>query len=158
MEQLLSRSILFLIISIVMTSCNFHVIKKPGPQVSWSVVQAKENKTFICSYKLKDSTINGIKIEAIFAERKYSSDGGFFSKFDIDCCESQLVIVSVNYLASEGAGFSVKWDIPGFNLYSSNLIYQDYKGGLFPDSIPISVISLKNKQIIEKHTLYKIIP
>jgi len=50
------------------------------------------------------------------------------------------VIVSVNYLASEGSGFGVKWDVPGFNLYSSNLIYQDHKGILFPDSIPISVI------------------
>jgi hypothetical protein len=155
MGQLLNRSILFIILSVAITSCGFHVVKNPGPQISWSVVQAKENKTFICSYKLKDS-INGIKIESIFAERKYSSDGGFFSKIDFDCCESQLVFVSVNHLASEGTGFGVKWSIPGFNLYSSYLIYKDFKGVIFPDSIPISVVSIKDKQIIEKHTLYKI--
>ncbi|MGY4384643.1 hypothetical protein ACVWYN_001669 [Pedobacter sp. UYP24] len=69
MERLLIRSILFLIISIVLISCKFHVLKNPGPQVSWSVAQAKENNTFICSYRIKDSTLNGVKIEAIFAER-----------------------------------------------------------------------------------------
>lgn len=139
-----------------MVSCDFHVVKNPGLQLSWSASQAKENNTFICSYKLEDSTINGVKIEAVFAERKYSSDGGFFSGYNIDCCKSQLVIVSADYLASEGTGFSVDWDIPEFNLYSSNLIYSDYKGTLFPDSIPISVLSTKDKRIIQKLTLYKV--
>jgi|688.fasta_scaffold289736_2 hypothetical protein len=157
MGQLLSRSILIAAISILFSSCDFQVVKNPGPQISRSVKQAIENNTFICSYKLCDSSINGVRIESVFVEKKYFSDGSFFSKFDVDCCKSQLVIVSVNYLASEGTGFSVNWDIPYFNLYSSNIIYRDYEGLLFPDSIPLKVVSIKgkNKNVIQELTLYK---
>jgi len=156
MVRFLDNSILFIIISIVLASCDFHVVKNPGPQLSWSIAQAKKNNTFICSYRPSDSTINGVKIEAVFAERKYSSDGGFFSKFDIDCCKSQLVFVSADYLASEGTGFSVDWDIPNFNIYSSKLVYRDYKGVVFPDSIALLAISKKDKHIIQQITLFKV--
>src|SRR6478609_4164326 len=95
---------LFTLLFASLTSCDFHVIKRTGPQYSRSVNQAKQNQTFICEYKLKDSVINGVKIKSIFAERKYSHDGGFFSKFEIDCCNSQLVLVSKDYLASDVNG------------------------------------------------------
>lgn len=157
MERLLNlKWILILAVSILMVSCNFRVVKKPGPQLSWSVSQSKENNTFICGYKLDDSIINGVKIESIFAEKKYSSDGGLFSGYNIDCCKSQLVIVSRDYLASDGTGFSVDWEIPNFYAFSSSIIYCDYNSNNFPDSIPLSVISLKDKRIIEKLTLHKV--
>jgi len=158
--QLLHRSklnscFLFLLLSVFFSSCDFHLVKNPGPQISWSIKQAKENNTFIGAYKAKDRLLDSISIEVVFAEKKYSSDGGLFSKFDIDCCKSQLVIVTDNYLASEGKGFSVDWTISDFSLYSSNIIYKDYDKGSFPDSIPISVVSLKNKRVLQRLTLYK---
>ncbi|MFD0766123.1 hypothetical protein ACFQZI_14765 [Mucilaginibacter lutimaris] len=46
-------------------------------------------------------------------------------------------------------------DIPG-NVQSNINYFETNKGTLLPDSIPISVISLENKKIIVKKTLYKI--
>ena len=54
---------------------------------------SKKHDTFICEYKLSGDKINGLKIESIFAEKKYWLGEGFWSRFDINCCESQLIIV-----------------------------------------------------------------
>ena len=150
-------SIFFTLLVVLLTSCDFHVVKRTGPQYSWFVDQAKQKKTFICEYRLSDSTIKGVKIESVFAEHKYFHDGGFFSKFDIDCCNSQLVVVSKDYLASYGTGYSVDWDIPQFEIYSSNIIYRDYKGTAVPDSILLKVIAKSDSRVIQSITLRKVV-
>ena len=97
-----------------------------------------------------------MKIESVFAEHKYSHDGGLFSKFDVDCCNSQLVVVSNGCLASDGIGYSVDWDISQFKIYSSNIIYRDYKGVNLPDSITLDVLSMHGKNVIQRVVMQKV--
>jgi hypothetical protein len=147
------------ILLLFLTSCQFHNIETPGAQISWSVAEAKKNNTFICGYKLPGNKINGIKIETIFAEKKYSSDGGYFSKYQIDSINSQLVIVAKDYMAKDGLGLGVNWNISGFNPYSGKITYRNYNFKSFPDSIPIIITAITGKdstKVVEKLTLYKI--
>jgi hypothetical protein len=158
MGRLSDRSLSLWIVGILLlTSCDFHVNNRTGPQYSWSVAQSKDNRSFICEYRLNNSIINGVDIKNVVAEHAYSSDGGLFSKYDIDCCNSQIVIVSKSYLASDGRGYSVDWDISGFKVYSSNIIYRELKGVNLPDSITLFVRSKKNNSVLQTLTLHKVV-
>ncbi len=65
---------------LMLSACDFNVTDSPGPQISSSIEIAKKNGTFLCEYKGKkpDSTSNKIPIEAIFLEKKYRREKGFF--------------------------------------------------------------------------------
>ena len=149
--------ILFALLGIT-TSCQFHLVKNPGPQISSSISESKNNNTFICQYRLSNKTINGVKIACAFAEKKYSSDGGLFSHYDINCCKSQLVIVSSSYLASDGKGFDITWKMRDFNLFNGKIIYRDYNTMMPPDSISLNVVAIKARdstEAIGRFVLYK---
>ncbi len=136
-------------------ACNFRVVKQPGSQYSTSVVYSKEVDAFICEYLPIDSLFNGVVIESIFAERKYSSNGGFLSGFENDCCNAQLIVVSKSYLASDGRGYGVDWEIPNFTLRSGSLISCDYKGVAIPDTIRLNIKRKNDGKPIHNVVLYK---
>jgi hypothetical protein len=139
--------------------CRFHYIENPGSQISSSIKVSKENSVFINAYKPNLDSINGILIDTVFAEKKYSSDGGFFSNYRIDSDKLQLIIVTHDYLVRDGKGFGVDWIIQGFNPYSGKITYRDYKQRELPDSMVMEVDSMNNghlTHIIGKLTLYKI--
>jgi len=65
--------------------------------------------------------------------------------------------VSKQYLASDGQGFRVDWNVQGFNLHSGNIIYQNYRGVVFPDTITISIINSNSNLFLNKKlVLYKV--
>jgi hypothetical protein len=115
-----------------------------GPQYSWSIQDAKKNKTFICEFKAESSVIEGSKIESIFAEKQYKSDGGFFSGYQIDSCKSQIVFVSKDYLTKEGKGYGVNWQMEGFQTYSGKIIFRKFNTSQFPGKIKIKVFKILN--------------
>jgi len=146
-------------ICFLLSSCDFNVNDSPGDQMSMSIKEAKRHGTFICEYKIKGGVINGVRIKTVFAERKFLREDGLLLRKRINCCESQLVIVSTQPLSNEATGYDFDWKISGFESPGTFLIYKDYNGILFPDSIPITVVAVKGKdstQFIEKRTLYKI--
>jgi hypothetical protein len=150
-----------MLICFLLSSCDFNINDGPGPKISSSVKESQKHGTFICAYKLRDNYISGIRIQTIFAEKKFLREKGFFLKKVISCCESQLIIVSsTEPFSTQSSGYGVNWKITGFVTPSpfASVIYRDYKGMLFPDSIPITVMAIKGKdsaQIIQRLTLYK---
>lgn len=123
------------------SACDFNINDSPGPQMSFSVKEAKKHGTFICAYSVKDSVINGIKISSIFAEKKFWRDEGVLEKKTINCRESQLVIISDSCLSCDGIGpYDSKWNISGFDLKSSYAICANFKGTTFHDRMPIKLI------------------
>jgi hypothetical protein len=153
--------LLFLLQWAFLTGCDFNINDGPGPKMSSSVDESQQHGTFICAYKLKLDTLQGIRIQTIFAERKFYREQGLWEKKVINCCESQLVMVSSTQpFSTQSAGYGVNWKIAGFITPSpfASIIYRDYKGVLFPDSIPIKIVAIKGKdstQIIQRLTLYK---
>ena len=150
--------LLLLTFSYFFYSCKFNITDNPGPQISTTIKTSKDCGSFICAYNIKGSNINGLRVESIFAEKKYSLGEGIFGKFSLDCCESQLIIsfkddntmTTLNEVAQN-------WEILGFKLKNSKIITKDYKGILFPDSIQIVMVpDLSNKAGFENLTLYKI--
>lgn len=142
MKKLLN--LLFMICCVTNFSCDFNINHMPGPQLSWSIDQAKKYKTFICEYKVPGNRINGQPIREIFAERKYSRDIGLLSAKEIDCCESQLLIMSDSIVSGEGRGFEFEWTIKGFRAPHGYAAVANFKGTLFPNTFPITVIDYKN--------------
>jgi len=142
----------------LLSSCGFNVNNSPGPQMSMSIKEAQKHGTFICEYKIKGGVINGVGIKTIFAEKKFWRQKGLLLKKQINCCESQLVIVSSEPFVADGVGSDINWKVVGFETQSSYIINKDYKSILLPDSIPITVVAIKGKdtsQVIQKLILYK---
>lgn len=139
-------------------SCNFNITDNPGPQISSTIESSKKHNAFICAYKINSNNINGIPIKSIFAEKKYWLSEGFFGKFTINCCESQLIIVfkdDTNIITLDG--IPQNWEIMDFIPIHSKTLVRDYKSNLFPDTIQLKIIpDVKNKQIFEILNLYKI--
>jgi len=151
-----------LMVCFMLSACDFNVNDGPGPQMSSSVKESQKHSTFIGAYKVNGDAINGIRIETIFAEKKFWREKGFLLKKEINCCESQLVIVSATQpFSTQTSGYDTDWKILGFvnPSPSASIIYRDYKGVLLPDSIPITVVAIKGKdssKVIQKLILYKI--
>jgi len=153
---------IYIVISIAITmllfSCNFNITDNPGPQISSTIESSKKHNTFICAYKIDSNNINGIPIESIFAEKKYWLSKGFFGKFNINCCESQLIITfkdDNNIITLDG--IPQNWEIIDFKPIHSKMLIRDYKSNLFPDTIQLKIIpDVKNKQIFETLNLYRI--
>ena len=140
-------------------SCDFNINNRPGPQMSMSVKEAQSNGTFICEYGIVGNTINGIHINTIFAEKKFWRNEGVLLKKQINCCESQLIIVSAQHFSNDGTGYDFDWNLQGFEGLGNYLIYKDFMSISLPDSIPITVVAINGKdstRVIEKLTLYKI--
>ena len=152
-----------MIVCFSLSSCDFNINDWPGPQMSSSVKESKLHGTFICEYKVNSNNINGTDISSIFAEEQFSRGENFLRTKEISCCESQLVIVCNDNEAfsTQTSGYDTDWKIIGFVNPSPGafIIYRYYKGTLFPDSIPITIVGLKGKdssRVIKKLTLYKI--
>lgn len=132
---------LLLFMLALLSACDFNINDSPGPQMSFSIKEAKKHGTFICAYSVKDSVINGIKISSIFAEKKFWRDEGFWEKKTINCSESQLVIITDSCLSCDGIGpYDNKWNISGFDLKSGYAICASFKGITFHDKMPIRLI------------------
>ncbi len=144
--------------NMLLFSCNFNITDNPGRQISSTIESSKKHSTFICAYKADSSHINGIAVESIFAEKKYSLSKGFFGKFIVDCCESQLIIIfkdDTNIITFDDV--PQNWEIIDFKPNHSKMLIRDYKNNLFPDSIQLKMIpDVKKKQIFEILNLYKI--
>ncbi len=126
-----------------------------GPQISSTIESSKKHKTFICSYKITESKLNGQEIASIFAEKSYSLTEALFGHFDIDCCKSQLVIVFKNVSGIDTSN-KVNWKVLGFEPYHSYIIVKDYYDTVFPNKIDIQVMpSIKDTLNIENVTLLK---
>jgi hypothetical protein len=139
--KLVNNVYFYLIGCALISSCDFNINDSPGPQMSFSVKEAKKHSTFICAYALQGNVINGIKINTIFAERQFWRDEGFLEKKTINCCESQLVIISDGCFSCDGVGpYDDSWNISGFSLKSSYAIYANFKGTIFPSKMPIVII------------------
>lgn len=141
----------------ILISCNFNLTNIPGPQISSSIQSSINHKTFICSYLLNGSIINGVQIESIFAEKKYVLGEGIFGKFKIDCCQSQLVIkLKDDNTITTLNDVSENWEILGFMSNNSKILVKDFKGISFTDSLSIIIIpNVNNKVVFKKLTLYK---
>jgi len=153
--------VFYLTITVLLSSCDFKLNDEPGAQISASIKEAKSHGTFICSYGVKGNKIDGIEIKSIFAEKKYWRGEGVFFKKKINCCESQLVIVSNDNepFTTERAGFNKRWKINGFKNKYTLRLFKEYEGILFPDTIPIAIMAIKGQdcgKIIQRLTLYKI--
>ncbi|MEO8885317.1 MAG: hypothetical protein ABI367_04580 [Mucilaginibacter sp.] len=126
--------------------------------MSGTIKESKSHGTFICGYRIKGNKINNIPIKEIFAEHQFWREEGVFLKKDINCCQSQLVIVSSKPFVLDGVGSDINWKIVGFETRGSYVITKDYKTILLPDSIPIVVVAINGKdtsQVVQKLTLYK---
>jgi len=142
----------FALIATLLSSCNFNIDDIPGPQTSSSIEDAKNHKTFICAYKVNGNRINGSLVNAIFAEKKYWLNEGFFGRFEINCCESQLIIV---YDSSHNS--TPLNDIPeNWEAIHSDIIVKYYDGIIFPDTVHIMVKPDTAKAIVNDIALYKI--
>ena len=145
--------ILYIILLNLLSSCNFNITDMPGPQISSTIESAKKHGSFICGFKVNENKINGSPVNSIFAEKKYWLSEGFWGHFEVNCCESQIVIVyDVSHNAVKGN------DVPEYWKYINNLVVtRYYKGTVFPDSITIKVIPDINKpDSFGNFTLYKI--
>lgn len=142
-----------------LSSCDFNINDSPGPQMSMSVREAQSHGTFICEYTVPDSSINGVKIKTIFAEKKFWRQEGVLLKKQINCCESQLVIVSTQSFSGGSSGYDVDWKLSGFESPSTYLVYRNFKSIIFRDSIPITIVVIKGRdssQVIKRLTLHKV--
>ena len=142
------RKIFFRYITVgsIFSSCNFNITDNPGQQVSSSIESAKKPGTYICAYKVIGDQINGYPIQLIFAEKQYYLNEGIFGTFEINCCESQLVIFfkGENNTASLN-GIPQNWDIIGFDQLHSQMMVKYFSEVNFPDTIQISVRPDVNK-------------
>jgi hypothetical protein len=139
-------------ILIMVSSCNFNINDNPGPQTSSSIESSKSHGAFICAYKVNGSRINGSLVESIFAEKKYWLNQGFFGSFDINCCQSQLVIV---YDSSHNS--TPLNDVPeNWEVIHSDIMVKYYDGIVFPDTIHIMVKPDVKKDSVNDITLYKV--
>ena len=146
-------------INVLLTSCNFNVTDIPGPQISSTIESSKKHGTFICEYKLSGDKINGLKVESIFAEKKYWLRKGFWSRFDINCCASQLIIVfkDDNTMTTLN-DIPQNWEIIGFHLQNSRLMVTGYGGIILPNKISLEIRpDVKNIHNLEKLTLEKVL-
>ena len=153
------RWVLFLIFIATLESCNFNVENMPGSQISSSIKEAKQIGTFICAYRASQNIINGVNIESVFAEHQYVLGKGLFGNFTINCCESQLVIVSkddLDYPTLDDV--PQKWEIVGFEIINSRILEKDFKSINFPDRIVLEIRPdiIGHKDSIVRTTLYKI--
>ncbi|CAN0084517.1 unnamed protein product, partial [Chrysoparadoxa australica] len=104
-------------------SCDFHVVKNIGPQISSNAERSKEVGAFVAKYKMDSSEnayVSKIDFKSIFIERKYSSDGGLFSGYKIADDEMQLVFRSVEYLSDYHLKYGKDWELIGFKKPYSN--------------------------------------
>ncbi len=149
---------IYIVITVLLVSCNFNITDNPGPQMSSTIQSSKAHNAFICAYKIDSNKINGIPIESIFAEKKYWLSEGFFGKFTINCCESQLIIIfknDNNIISLDG--IPQNWEIENFKPINSKMLIRDYKSNVFPDTIQLKIRpDVKNKQIFQTLNLYKI--
>ena len=139
-------------------SCNFNITDNPGPQISSTIESSKKHNTFISAYKIDSNNINGIPIKSIFAEKKYWLSKGFFGKFNINCCESQLIIklIDDNTMITLN-DIPQNWEVIDFRSLNSKMIIKSQKGIVFPDSITILIRpDVKNKNTLDSLTLYKL--
>ena len=146
-------------INVLLTSCNFNITDIPGPQISSTIESSKKHDTFICEYKLAGDKINGLKVESIFAEKKYWLGEGFWNRFDINCCESQLIIVfkDDNTMTTLN-DIPQNWEVVGFHLQNSRLMVKGYNGTLLPNKISLDIRpDVRNIHNLEKLTLIKVI-
>lgn len=140
----------------VLLSCNINITDNPGPQVSTSIESAKKRHTFIDSYKLNTNTINKIPIESIFVEKKYFLPTGFLKSFDINCCESQMVIVfKEDNNTTSLNDIPLNWSIVGFDQPNSRIMVKSIKGTKWPDIVHIFMKPYVQDSITEDLTLYK---
>jgi len=146
------------IVILLFSSCNFNITDIPGPQISTNIKSAKSHGTFICAFTPNGKKLNGSEMKSIFAEKKYFLNEGFFGRFDIDCCESQLVIIyNGNDYVETLNDIPQNWEVVGFFPSYTGILMKSYKGSVFPDSIPIKIIpDVKKPDSIEMLTLYKV--
>jgi hypothetical protein len=151
--------IFFIVSFLIYSSCNFNITDKSGPQISSTIESSKNHNAFICAYDVNGHRINGLRIESIFAEKKYWLEDGYLGKFKINCCESQLIIkllddntmITLNDIPQN-------WEAIDFRSLNSKMIVKFQKGIVFPDSITILIkTDVKNKNILDSLTLYKLI-
>lgn len=127
-----------LVMIIMQTSCDFHVVKKVGSQISSSAERSKEVGTFVAKYRI-DSSDNGyastINFKSIFIEKKYSSDGGLFSGYIISAEEMQIVFRSINYLSDYQLQYGKEWELKGFKNPYSNCLYKSVSADFISDTL-----------------------
>ncbi|MEO6228563.1 MAG: hypothetical protein ABIP10_00480 [Ferruginibacter sp.] len=145
-------------ISLLLTSCRFNITDNPGPQISSNLESSKSHGAFLCEYKINGSRISGLKVKSIFAEKKYGLQTGFWGKFDINCCESQLVILFQDDNTMTTLNDNPEnWEVVGFHLHDSKIIIKYYQGISLPDNIEIYIRSnVENKDSFEIITLNKL--
>ena len=155
--QIFIPSLKFIPFVIFLSSCNFNITDNPGPQISYSINTAKKHNTFINSYRVRGNTINKIAVKEIFLEKKYFLQKGFFKDFEIDCCESQLIIVfNENNKTSTLDGIPLTWNIVDFNQLNSKVMIKYLKGFNLPNVIDLILKpNVKNPDIIENIQLIK---
>ena len=147
----------FIVVEMLL-SCNFNITDNPGPQISTSIASAKKHHTFIDSYKLNVNTINKIPIQSIFVEKKYFLPVGYLRSFDINCCESQMIIIfKEDNNTTSLNGVPLNWSIVGFDQPNSRIMVKPFNGIKWPDTVHISVKpNIQNDSITENLTLYKV--
>ena len=148
---------IYIAISVLLVSCNFNITDNPGPQISSTIQSSKAHNVFICAYRIDSSTINGILVESIFAEKKYSLSKGLFGKFNLNCCESQLIIIfksDHNMISLDG--IPQNGEIENFIPIHSKMLIRDYKTIFFADTIHLKILpDMKSKLIFKTLNLYK---
>lgn len=139
------------------SSCNFNITDKPGPQISSTIESSKNHGAFICAYDVNGNSINGLRIQSVFAEKKYWLEEGYLGEFKINCCESQLIIklIDENTLITLNE-VPQNWEVIGFRSLNSKMIVKSQKGIVLPDSITILIRpDVKNKNTLESVTFHK---
>lgn len=156
--QTFFSSIKFIPFVIMLSSCNFNITDNPGHQISSSIMSAKKHKTLLGSYRVSSNTINKIPIKEIFIEKRYFLKKGFFEDFEINCCESQLIIVfNEDNKTTTLDGIPSSWNIVGFDQLNSTVMIKDLKGFVSPSIINIVLIpNVEKAEIIENIQLIRI--
>lgn len=138
-----------------LASCDFNINDKPGPQMSFSIDESRSHGTFLAEYTTTDSLLNGFKINSVFIEKKFWRKDKLLRPKEINCCQSQLVIVCDDGLLDYGTIWVIK-DFTG--VWSSYSVYKDFEGISLPDSIPIEVLannSSDSSKVIQRFELHK---
>lgn len=126
-------------VMVMLSACDFNVTNSPGPQISSSIEIAKKNGTFICEYNGQqlNSINHQIRIASVFLERRYRRKKDFFLTKDIDCCASQLVIISSHPLVNYGTG----WKLTDFTRQPSSFcVVKEIAGISAPDSMQLNYV------------------
>lgn len=143
-----------LLACVLLSACDFNINDGPGRHWSSSIKQSKRRGAFICAYTVKDSTINKLKIKEIFVEKQIWRGEGFFATNTIDCCSAQLIIISDGPFSYGKTGYGFDWFISGFDPGGMSA---DYKGTVFPETIPIEVVVKGEKgNTVTKYYLTKV--